>query len=163
MIYPTLLAILVSAPSILGKSFIGNHLVGILFNSSANIMAVDCRLVPKSAYTGKYVHCRTLPVGLSIFLSAVFFIQMLYYTGLAELCSIRKPISQLIIGQLTGNKRCINQQIQAWWRKNGLQSNTVIAQCDGRQQTHSTNTEMEVANTIMTRSATCKHLQSLRH
>lgn len=66
-IYPALLAIPVSAPLSLGKGFVGDHLVSTIFVSGANIMAVDRRLVPKSPYMGRYIHCCTFSGRTEIF------------------------------------------------------------------------------------------------
>lgn len=63
-------------------------------------MAIDRRLVPKSAYTGKYIFCRTFSERAECFPQCPLFVRTPYYAGIVELCSLRKPISQLFIGQL---------------------------------------------------------------
>lgn len=56
-IYPAFLAIPVSASLKLGRGFDGRKLVTTLFDSGANIMSVDQKLIPKSAHTEKCICC----------------------------------------------------------------------------------------------------------
>lgn len=90
------------------------------------------------------------------------FVRMPLNTGMAIFCSLRKSIAQLIIGQLMGIKTCTNQEIKSWHRQNVLDTNTTIAQYVGRNQTHARESDTEVANMVMTRSATRKHQQILQ-
>lgn len=109
-------------PLELGNGLFGKSIVSTLFDSGANIMPVDRRLVHKSAnqkYTGKYIRCWMFSSRVECFLQCCLFIRSLYYTGLAELCSARKPINLLITVQLKG-VWCANQEVQAWYRRNGL-------------------------------------------
>lgn len=100
--YPVLLAIPVSATLSFGKGFVDNRLVSTLFDSGANTMAIDCRLVPRPSYTGKYVRCRTFSGRVKCFPQCRLFIRTPYYTSLVAVCTLRKPICELIVGQLKG-------------------------------------------------------------
>lgn len=60
-------------------------------------MAIDRKLVPKSAYTGKYIRCRTFSGRVETFPQCRLHVTTPYYTGLADLCALRKPVSQLLI------------------------------------------------------------------
>lgn len=68
-IYPDFLAIPVSAPLKLGRGFVGKKIAITLFDNGANIMAIDRKQVPKSAYTGKYVCCRKFSDRTEVFFS----------------------------------------------------------------------------------------------
>lgn len=50
-------------------------------DSGANVMAVYLRLVPRSAYTGKYIRCRTFSGRIEVFPQCRLFIRTPYYTG----------------------------------------------------------------------------------
>lgn len=132
-----------------------------MFYSGANVMAVDKRLIPKSAYTGKYIKCRTFSRKVEVFPQCRLILQTPFYTGLADPCSIRKPISQLTIGQLSGVKMCTNREIQAWYRKNLLDASTAIARCGRRNQIHTTDSQEQVASMVMSRNTRRKHQQML--
>lgn len=109
-IYAACLDLPVSAPLGLGKGFVGNRIVRNLFYSGANILAVDRRLVSKSAYTGKYIHCRTFCGRVESFPRCRLFFRTPYYIGLADLCSLRKSISQLIVEQLKCVRKCTKRK-----------------------------------------------------
>lgn len=151
----------VSAPLTLGKGFVGQKLVKTLFDSGANIIGVDWKHVPKSVYTGKYIRCRTFSGCLEIYPQCRIFIRTLFYTGLMEASILRKPICDLIIRQLRGIKKCTNQKIKAWYKRNGIDDTTNITRCGGRQNTHTTKSYVELANVIRTRSATRKYQEML--
>lgn len=164
-IYLAFLAIPVSAPLKLGKGFIGNRImimINTLFDSGAKIMWVDRRTVPRSDYTGKYVHCRTFSCQVECFLQCQLTISMPYYTGLINLYVLRQPVAQLIVGQLSGVKYCMNQEITVWYRKNGIESKTILARCGERHHTHSSEEHSVEANAVTTRGATRKHQQLLQ-
>lgn len=69
MLYPALLAVSVSAPLMLGKGFVGQKFVNTLFDSGANIIGINLKKkhVLRSAYTGKYIRCRTFSGRLEIY------------------------------------------------------------------------------------------------
>lgn len=75
-----------------------------------------------------------------------------------SLC-LRKPVAQLLVGQLNLVKRCTNQEIQAWHRKNGIESKTILARCGGIHHTHSSDAD---ANAVTTRGVTRKRQQLLQ-
>lgn len=88
---------------------------------------------------------------------------MPYYTGLAELCSMRKTVCQLIVGQLKGIKKRTNQEIQYWYRKHGIDPKVILARCGGRQHAFTTDDQNEVANVVTTSGEKRQRLKRLRH
>lgn len=139
----------------------GKVIVTTLCDSRANVLARNWKLVSKSAYTGKYVRCWTFSGRDERFSQIRMFIRTLYFTGLAENCSLRKPVAGIIVEQLTGIKECNHQEIQAWYKKIGLAPKTVFTRCGDRSQTHSTQQQHEEANAVSARSECRRHEQRL--
>lgn len=95
----------------LERGFVGNGIVTVLYDSGVNVLAINRKLVPKSAYTGKYARCKTFSGRGDRFSQCRMFNHMPCYTGLAKLCSLMKPVADIIVGQLTGIKRCNHKEI----------------------------------------------------
>ncbi|BFZ06411.1 hypothetical protein BsWGS_09450 [Bradybaena similaris] len=98
-----------SAPLKLGKGFIDQKRVRTMFDSGVNIFGVDKKHVPKSAYTGKYIRCRTFSARREIYPQCLLYVRTLYYNGYTHLAELRNPKCDLIVGQLLCVKKCTNQ------------------------------------------------------
>lgn len=122
-----------------------------MFDSGANVAAIDCRIVAKSAYTGKYIRCRTFLDQVEIFLQCRLFIRTRYYTSLTNLCSIRKPMSELIVGQLKGIKKC-TERFRHGIRKIDWIPTQPLQDVAG-EITHILDSNTQVANMVMIRNA----------
>ncbi|BFZ03093.1 hypothetical protein BsWGS_06132 [Bradybaena similaris] len=146
-----MLAIPESAPLKLGKGFIGQRLVTTMFDSGANIFGVDKKHLPKSAYTGKYIRCRAFSGRLEIYPQCLLYVRTPFYTGYTHLAVLRKPMCDLIVGQLVGVKKCTNQEINAWHKRNSIHDATIITKCGGRRHTHTTKSDVDIANIVTTR------------
>lgn len=94
-----------SAPLSLGKGFVGKKLVTTMYDSGTNIMVVDQRIVPKSAYTVKYNRCRTFSGRIEAFSQCHLYVKTPHYTGLTDVCSLSKPVDNWSI---PGVKNCTN-------------------------------------------------------
>lgn len=87
---------------------------------------------------------------------------MPYYTGILELCVLRKPVSQLLVGQLKRIRNCSNQEIQQWYRRHNTDPTMIIAKCRRRQDTLIPNEQTVQANVVTTRSERRKYLKGLQ-
>lgn len=85
VVFPALMAKHTSTPLKLERCFVGNQIVSTIYDSGANVLEINERLVLKSAYTGRYVRCRTLSGHVEKCAQCRMFIKTIYYTGDAEL------------------------------------------------------------------------------
>lgn len=80
------------------RRFVGERPVSVMFDIGANVFGTHKRSVPKAAYIGKYVKCRTFSGRVEPLCR--MFIRNPYYSCYDDLCSLRKPIADVIVGQL---------------------------------------------------------------
>lgn len=119
----------------------GNLLLTTLFHSGANIMAVDRRLVTKSAYTGSHIPCLIFSgmVETCVFPIAVYQTSILHRSCRTLL--FKKTCKSTDYRALTWNKEMHNMEVQNWYKRNGIDSRTIRPRCGGRQNTHVANTQ----------------------
>lgn len=124
---------------------------------------IDREIVPKSAYTGQCNHCRTFSCRVETFPQCRLYISTPFYTDLSVLSVLRKHVSQLIIGQLKGVKKCTNHEIRQWYRKHGIEPKVVLARCKELKHTYTANDQIKVANVVTTRSERRQYIKRLQH
>lgn len=65
-----------------------------------------------------------------------------YYSGYAAMCSLRRPIGDVIMGQLKEVKKCTSGEIQAWYHKQGINANAVTTWAEGKRHKQQFQQEM---------------------
>lgn len=106
-IYHAVLAVPTSTPLRLEKGFIGDRITSVLYYFGVNVFAINRKYVPKSTYTVSYVHWCTFSWRVECFAQCQMAIRTLFYTGVALLCALWKPIADIVVGQLSRVKRCL--------------------------------------------------------
>lgn len=99
-------------------------------------MVIDRRHVPKSAYTGKYIHFKTFSGRIESFFQCRMHISTPYYTSIGDLCSNIQSGIQLIVGQLRGVTKCTNQEVQQSYKMHGMDPILVLRKCGCRIHTY---------------------------
>lgn len=131
-----------------------------LYDSGVNVFAINRKYVPKSVYTGKYIHCHTFSGRVERFAQCRMTFKMSFYIGVTLLCELRKPTADIVVGQLSGVKRCTHLEI-AWYKKNGITSGTILARCSDKQITHSPPSQDYEAHAVTIQGEQYQHDQRL--
>lgn len=133
-----------------------------LYDSGANIFAINRKYVPKSTYTRSYVCCCTLSGRVKHFGQCRMAIRMPFYTGVVLLCALQKPIADIMVGQMSRVKICTCHEILALYKKNGITNNTIFVRCSDKQITHLPSSLDHEAHAVMTWGERCQHDQWLQ-